>query len=133
MYTLKDNEEVLTLEQAKAREINVRFKSFVAAGATFDFRQHPRIIVRTTSSEREYMKFEFSDGRILSCSALMRSPSDPNELGADNKLAHASSGPEVLGLVWDHVVRVSEIKEALGRDFGDKEERKHKYSVWVIE
>lgn len=133
MYTLKTGEREISREQARSLTINERFKSFVAMGATFDFKLHPQIIVKTTASGRDYMKFVFPDGKTVTCSQLMRAPSNPDDLGADNRLAHATSGPEVLDLIWDHVVSVSSVVTAKGRDFGDAEDKEHKYSVWKID
>ena len=134
MYTLKSGERIIAPAEMPSLTLNERFKSFVAAGATFDFRDSGlQMVVKTTTSGREYLKFVFSDGRSLTCSAIMRSPSNPDDLAEGAPFGKCANAAEVYDLVRGKVLKCARIITAKGRDFGDTEEKEHKYSVWVVE
>lgn len=134
MYTLKSGERIIAPAEMPSLTLNERFKSFVAAGATFDFRDSGlQMVVKTTTSGREYLKFVFSDGRSLTCSAIMRSPSNPDDLAEGAAFGKCANAAEVYDLVRGKVLKCTRIITAKGRDFGDAEEKEHKYSVWVVE
>ena len=134
MYTLKSGERIIAPAEMPSLTFNERFKSFVAAGATFDFRDSGlQMVVKTTTSGREYLKFVFSDGRSLTCSAIMRSPSNPDDLAEGASFGKCANAAEVYDLVRGKVLKCTRIIPANGRDFGDTEEKEHKDSVWVVE
>lgn len=134
MYTLKTGERIIAPADMQSLTLNERFKSFVAVGATFDFRDSGlQMVVKTTASGREYLKFVFSDGRSLTCSAIMRSPSNPDDLAEGAPFGKCGNASEVYDLVRGKVLKCARIITAKGRDFGDTEDKEHKYSVWVVE